>query len=226
MTTLFLTRARLKRDAPVAALARQLMPAEPGARTLAAHRLIWALFADGPDRARDFLWRQEAPGQFLALSSRPPAPLDDLFQLDTKDFAPALSVGDRLGFSLRANPVVSRAQATGQRGKRHDVVFDALLHVPLADRAGQRLAVVAEAGRAWLARQGTAHGFTVDGAAAVDGYLRERIPRDGAKPVVFGRIDIAGRLTVQDPALFLIALTAGFGRSRAYGCGLMLIRRA
>lgn len=40
MTTLFLTRARLRRDAPVAALARQLVPSEPGARTLAAHRLI------------------------------------------------------------------------------------------------------------------------------------------------------------------------------------------
>jgi len=33
-------------------------------------------------------------------------------------------------------------------------------------------------------------------------------------------------LTVEDPPLFLVALAAGFGRARAFGCGLMLIRRA
>ncbi len=226
MTTLFLTRARLRRDAPVAALARQLVPSEPGARTLAAHRLIWALFADEPDRARDFLWREEAPGRFLALWSRPPAKLDDLFELDTKDFAPALAVGDQLGFSLRANPVVARVATKGERGKRHDLVFDALRHLPPADRAGQRLAVVAQAGRAWLIRQGAVHGFGIDGDTALDGYQRERIPRDGARDIVFGRMDKTGRLTVQDPTRFLAGLAAGFGRARAFGCGLMLIRRA
>ena len=226
MSALFLTRARLRRDAPVVALANLLVPAEPGARTLAAHRLVWALFADGPDRRRDFLWREEAPGRFLALSSRPPAPLDDLFELDTKDFAPALTAGDRLGFSLRANPVVARSAGPGQRGKRHDVVFDQLRHVEPGKRAGERLAVLAATGRAWLARQGAAHGFDVEGEAGVDGYQRELIARDGAPPAIFGRIDITGRLAVREPAQFLAAMATGFGRARAFGCGLMLIRRA
>jgi CRISPR system Cascade subunit CasE len=85
--------------------------------------------------------------------------------------------------------------------------------------------VSAAAGRAWLARQAETHGFRVDGETAVDGYARERIPREGGKPIIFGRMDLTGLLTVQDPALFLAALAAGFGRSRAFGCGLMLIRR-
>jgi CRISPR system Cascade subunit CasE len=33
-------------------------------------------------------------------------------------------------------------------------------------------------------------------------------------------------LTVRNPASFLATLGQGFGRARAFGCGLMLIRRA
>ena len=56
MTALWLGRARLRRDtAATSALARLLVPEGGGARTAAAHRLVWALFADTPDRRRDFL---------------------------------------------------------------------------------------------------------------------------------------------------------------------------
>jgi CRISPR system Cascade subunit CasE len=226
MTGLWLSRARLRRDAPVAALARLLVPDAAGARAAAAHRLVWALFADGPERQRDFLWREEAPGQFLALSARPPGNLDDLFELDFKPFAPALEPGDRLGFSMRANPVIARPAAPGQRGKRHDVVMDALYRMPAGERATTRMETVLAAGRAWLARQGTVHGFRPDPEVAVDGYETVVIPRDSGSPVRFGVLDFTGVLTVEDPQQFLAALAAGFGRSRAFGCGLMLIRRA
>ncbi|MFC7557472.1 type I-E CRISPR-associated protein Cas6/Cse3/CasE [Pseudoroseomonas wenyumeiae] len=39
-------------------------------------------------------------------------------------------------------------------------------------------------------------------------------------------LDLTGILVVRDVALFLPALAAGFGRARAFGYGLMLIRRA
>jgi CRISPR system Cascade subunit CasE len=42
---------------------------------------------------------------------------------------------------------------------------------------------------------------------------------------VFGVLDISGVLEVRDPARFLARLIQGFGRARAFGCGLMLIRR-
>ena len=235
MTALWLCRARLRRDtAAVGSLANLLVPADDGARTAAAHRLVWALFADGPDRRRDFLWRQEAPGRFMALSARPPAPLPDLFDVDAKPFAPALAEGDRLRFSLRANAVVSRG-AGPARGKRHDVVMDALYAVPKEQRAEARLQAVVVAGRAWLVRQGAAHGFVPMQGVGVDGYETVRIPRDGldpaqpghkAEPIRFGQMDFTGILTVTDPAAFLAALAQGFGRARAFGCGLMLIRRA
>ncbi len=227
MTALWLSRASLRRDTGAAdALARLLVPEGNGPRTAAAHRLVWALFADTPDRRRDFLWREEAPGRFMTLSTRPPAPVAGLFEVDSTAFAPALAPGDRLGFALRANPVVSRSEAPGRRGKRHDVVMDALHHLPRADRAAARFAVAERAGRDWLARQGAAHGFRPDEAVRVDGYETMRVPRDkGLTPMQFSRLEFTGGVTVIDPAAFLPALAAGFGRARAFGCGLMLIRR-
>lgn len=225
MTNLWLSRARLRRDAPVAALAPLLVPDVAGARPATAHHLVWSLFADGPERRRDFLWREEAPGRFMTLSRRPPVKIEGLFDLDWQPFAPVLAPGDRLGFTLRANPVVARATAPGQRGKRHDVVMDELKSVASGQRAEARPDAVLTAGRAWLARQGAAHGFQPQGEIAVDGYDRVVIPRETGRPAIFGVLDISGVLTVEDPARFLTALAAGFGRARAFGCGLMLIRR-
>lgn len=226
MSTLFLARARLRRDGAVAALARLLVPTEENSRTAAAHRLVWALFAGDPAAPRDFLWREEAPGHFLALSPRPPADPDRLFDLEVKEFAPALASGDRLGFALRANPVISRSTGPGQRGQRHDVVMDALRAIPKPERASRRLEVAAQAARAWLTRQGATGGFTPLGEPGVDGYETLRLPRDGSRPMQFSRLDIEGVLRVDDPDVFVRRLAQGFGRSRAFGCGLMLVRRA
>jgi CRISPR system Cascade subunit CasE len=225
---LFLSRIRLRRDGSAAALAALLVPAGGAApRSAAGHRLIWSLFADAADRRRDFLWREQAPGQFLTLSSRVPVDRHELFEVEPKPFEPALTEGDRLRFSLRANPVVAVSAAPGRRGQRHDVVMHALKLLAGADaRAAARLGAVQSAGAAWLTRQGERHGFVPEGDVAVDGYERLRIPRDGAADAVFGVADIEGVLRVTDAARFLAQLARGFGRARAFGHGLMLIRRA
>ena len=106
-STPVLVRARLRRDRQAEALARLLVPEEPGARLGAAHSLVWALFADGPDRRRDFLWREMRSGEFLILANRPPTDAHNLFDLEYKPFAPLLRPGQSLGFDLRANPVIS-----------------------------------------------------------------------------------------------------------------------
>jgi CRISPR system Cascade subunit CasE len=232
MTGLFLGRARLKRDAPVAALARLLVPQDGSARAAASHHLVWSLFADGPDRRRHFLWREEAPGRFMTLSVRPPPDRHELFHVESKPFEPMLEPGDRLGFALRANPVISRQETPGTRGRRHDVVMDALRRLPSGARADERPNAITVAGAAWLSRQGEVHGFTLAHGVSVDGYETVRIAREpaggvrGPAPIRFGQLDFTGVLTVSDPPCFLAALAAGFGRSRAFGCGLMLIRRA
>ena len=71
-------------------------------------------------------------------------------------------------------------------------------------------------------------GFEVGAAdVAVDGYDQHRIPRTGSAPAMsYSTVDFEGILTVRDPATLLPAIAHGFGAAKAYGCGLMLIRRA
>lgn len=240
MSAWYFTRARLRSDAPAAALAPILLPEDRDERVGTAHRLLWTLFADSSNRERDFLWREEGgadlvPGRssFLILSPRPPHDAHGLFRVETKEFAPALAPGDRLRFALRANPVVTRPGEPGAGGKpkriRHDVVMDRLHALSAGpQRAEARFQAMQEAGRDWLARQGEERGFRLDqGTLRVDGYDQLRIRRgNGRARMAISTLDMEGVLEVTDPEAFSKALHEGFGKAKAFGCGLMLIRRA
>jgi CRISPR system Cascade subunit CasE len=235
MSALYLSRAQLKRDPAVEALTRVLIPDDSGARAYGAHRLVWSLFANNPDAKRDFLFRSEAPdrrrgagAQFFVLSRRLPNPENPLFDVESKPFEPDLRPGDRLGFSLRANATRMRKTADGKT-IRVDVVMDSLPKP--GERGAARPKVISEAGRAWLERQGEKAGFRLatddddKPSVFVDGYEQWRFPglgRDGK----IATLDFRGVLEVTDPNLFLGKLAEGFGRAKAFGCGLMLIRRA
>jgi CRISPR system Cascade subunit CasE len=227
----FLSRARLRRDPPLAALAPVLLPADENHRIGTAHRLLWTLFADDLARNRDFLWR-EMDGErldrlaFLILSARPPEDRLGLFELDPpKPWVPALRPSDRPGYALRANPVVTTRAEERRHGTRHDVVMHRLHAVPGAERGAARPELIAEAGRAWLAAQGERHGFTLLGAPRVDGYVQRCIPREAGPPVRFSTLNLEGVLEITDPQAFVAAVLRGFGKAKAWGCGLMLIRR-
>jgi CRISPR system Cascade subunit CasE len=188
------------------------------------------LFSDGPDRRRDFLWRQEGSGKsaregfFYILSVRAPTDPHRLFDLETKPFAPVLAEGDRLGFILRANAVVTRKDVTG-RPQRHDVVMDRLHKLDPGARAAERRSAIDEAGRAWLDGQAQRHGFHAEKGLSVDGYHTAEIERSGHRPVSFSTLDFSGIITIVQPHLFVSAIAQGFGKAKSFGCGLMLIRR-
>lgn len=221
--SLYLSRLRLSRSPSATALSSLLNPQDEGARLDAHHKLLWSVFADGPDRARDFLWRDDGEGRFVTLSVRPPQ-ASDLFDLpEVKEFAPLLSPGDRLAFALRTNATRTRKSAG-----RVDVVMDALHGLPKGARAEERMVVAQTAGNDWLAVQGAKAGFRLIqcdvgnySTMALPGY---RGPRKGQPQ--FGILDMTGVVEITDPAAFLPRLAQGFGRAKAFGCGLMLIRRA
>lgn len=240
MTTLFLSRAALRREAPVAALAPVLLPDDGDARVNATHRLIWSLFADAPERSRDFLWRDESGGggrlgqRFYILSARPPEDRLGLFDIESRRFEPRLAKGDRLRFSLRANPTVAAKQPGAKRGKRIDPVARELAKLPKEKRAERRYEITTEVGQTWLANQGERAGFMLPAdpttgrpRLSVDGANWRVVPRGkGRSPMSFGVLDFEGELEVSDPDAFLATLPQGFGKAKAFGCGLMLIRRA
>ena len=227
--TLFLSRVRLKQDASVAALL-PLLRADASQAGNAGHHLIWSLFADGADRRRDFLWREmERQGHFLILSERVPADRHALFDIDEpRVFAPTLAEGDRLRFSLRANAIVRRRDAARGRSFKHDVVMDALRACPEGQRSDLRRSVMREKGFAWLGRQAAKAGFAVASEdVQIDGYRQHRVGRGRSKDAMsFSTLDFEGVLQVREPALFVTSVARGMGASKAYGCGLMLIRRA
>ena len=106
--------------------------------------------------------------------------------------------------------------------------MDALRSHPGGERTDHRFAVMRERGFAWLERQAERAGFTVrTDRVRVDGYEQHRFARKGPTPAMsFSTLDFDGFLTVSDPDAFLAAIAGGFGAAKAYGCGLMLIRRA
>lgn len=243
---LHISRARLRasRGEALSAIAKLLIPDDPSKQAGHAHRVLWLLFQDIPDAARDFLWRDEGNGKYMLLSARPPVDPLGLFDLDTKEFEPSLKAGDRLSFSLRANPVVAskvalkpEQRAARARGKKIDVVMKALHDVPKTNwdqktgRAFERDRIAADAGAKWLAEQGTKSGFKLARTPLVDGYTQVQVERNvvrGSKkrPAGFSVLNLSGELEVTDPAAFLSRLPEGFGSAKAFGNGLMLIRRA
>lgn len=243
--SLYLSRLTLSRRPQAAALRRLVDPPDPGRREDAHHRLLWTVFGDDPDRRRDFLWRAESAGRFLALSARPPDPAGaGLFEPpEVKDFAPDLRPGDRLSFVLRANATVMRTVPSkrpdeANRKVRDDVVMAALKAVEPGGRAEARMRLAQERGAAWLDGQGARHGFRIPREAgperdgpllAVTDYSVVALPHHRGKrenQPQFGVLDMTGTLEVVDPAAFLAQLPVGFGRAKAFGCGLMLVRRA
>ncbi|NVN10119.1 type I-E CRISPR-associated protein Cas6/Cse3/CasE [Nguyenibacter vanlangensis] len=223
----FLSRVALRRDAPIQALARLLVPEGEGARHGAAHHLLWTLFGDDPERKRDFLWRQVEGGRFMVLSAREPVDAHNLFDMETRPFDPVLNEGDRLRFLLRANATIDRKAPGRTRSQRHDVVMDALHRLSPGDRAAGRETVVAAALDAWLGRQGARAGFVPALPVTLTGCDVLRVPRSGGRGTAsFGVVELTGELRVTAPQPLLAAIMQGFGRARAFGCGLMLIRRA
>ncbi len=76
----------------------------------------------------------------------------------------------------------------------------------------------------WLARQGEQNGFTLR-ETSVDAYRQQQIRRGKDRQMIqFSSVDYTGVLVLNDPVLFLRRLAQGYGKSRAFGCGMMMIK--
>ncbi|MGB5098305.1 MAG: type I-E CRISPR-associated protein Cas6/Cse3/CasE [Porticoccaceae bacterium] len=206
------------------------------------HQLLWKFFDlprnQKPTRA-EFLFRAErfdGLPLFYVLSRVIPRDTTGKWCVEPREYRPDLRPGDRLTFKLRTNPTVARARESGKRGQRHDVVMDAKRRmnwkeIPVEDRL--TLANVAyEAGSCWLRGREERLGCRFDADhLRVDGHAvyclkGRRDDKGNCHGIALSTLDFEGQLQVTDAELFLQnGLLAGIGPAKAFGCGLLLVRR-
>lgn len=196
------------------------------------HKFLWQIFSDGPDRKRDFVFRRsdDARGAmgYLTVSARRPQE-DGMWRTEVKPYQPKLRLGQRLAFSLRVNPVVSRRDQNGKQ-QRHDVVMDAKKTLEAnklpREQWPRQSVLVQEAGARWLAERAQGHGFQVmPEQVRAEGHHQVSF-RKGSRVVSLSSLDLDGFLTVTDPSRFVETLYGGMGPAKGYGFGLMLVRPA
>lgn len=200
------------------------------------HQWLWRLFRS--EEERKFLYRERISKQqidlgvyqrsslpsFYVLSSVPPEDRDRNVTVRTKKFMPKLLEGDKLFFELKANPVVRKKREGHKHSQKCDVLMDAKRH---ASDLETTWPAMEQSAKSWLVNQGKKRGFLVDSnSIAVRQYEQHLLTKRGvSKPIKFSSVDYQGVLSVTNPELFVTELGKGFGSSKAFGCGLMLIRR-
>lgn len=202
------------------------------------HALLCAAFgkADAPRPFR-LLARRGRPAQLLAYSPLAAAELiaSAAAFADPKAFAalgvselaskpmPSFARGRRLGFSLRARPVV-RADRDGDRAKTREI--DAYIHARDKGDARDKAAIYLDWVRDRLAAGGAeAEALRVDGLEGVD-VLRRGARAEGGRPLkaIAGHaVAIVGALRVADETGFAQAIARGVGRHCAFGYGMLLL---
>lgn len=195
-------------------------------------QMIWSFFPHAPDHERDFLFRfDHGPSgpQIYLLSAREPSDSTGRWRIETKPYSPVLKRGNRLFFNLRANPVVTKKRDDG-RHVRHDVVMEAkhAMKSRNPDATPDQAELVSQAGGKWLIERAEKHGFTIEtGNFRVKKYTQhDFVKPKSSRSVHLSTIDFEGLLAVTDPNCFIDTLFTGLGPAKAFGCGLLLIKRA
>jgi CRISPR system Cascade subunit CasE len=200
------------------------------------HQWLWHFFPAAQGSPREFLFRRADRGslpRFYVLSKRSPEGGGSAWNIQSREYAPHLEVGDRLLFELRANPVVT-ISANG-KSKRHDIVMQEKKRLLQArgltrwddwrgdDKPGM-YEIAYETCAKWLGDRGSRLGFELDqNSLSVEAYQQHRGKKDMLR---FSTVDLSGELTVLEPEIFANALYDGIGHAKAFGCGLLLVRRA
>jgi len=196
------------------------------------HRALWTLFADRPDRERDFLYRRMDEGprpEFLCLSARAPVN-DGRWSVETKAFEPRFRAGQVLEFSLRANPV--RTQWVDGKQKRRDVVMDHKKRLEARGLPREQwptgAAIVQEAGAAWILERAERWGIRFDcRSLRADGYRVLDFTKNGGgqrRQVRLATVEFSGVLEIVNPGLLRDVMATGVGPAKGFGCGLLLLK--
>lgn len=193
-----------------------------------AHQLLWTLF-EGVEK-RKFLFREEigAGGkpEYFVLSTVQPTANHAVVNVQSKSFQPQLISGQRLGYKLRVNPTICITDSEG-KSKRHDVLMHAKKQLKDTTRTPADISIIMQqAAHNWIAdeKRLSAWGIQLDALPEMISYTQHKSKKRTGQQVQFSSVDFQGVLTIKEPEVFLSQYAKGFGRAKALGCGLMLIR--
>ncbi len=152
---------------------------------------------------------------------------------------PPIEAGSELGFTAKTSPTVrTRSAAPGHEGSGRDHAREVDAFLAACFRAGEGVAVDrAAVYRDWLARElgGPTGRAATLGDFSLVGFQRTRLLRKQATDGAQGRVRhlverpsalVTGTLRVGDAEAFRALLARGLGRHRAFGFGMLLLRRA
>lgn len=203
--------------------------------TYREHQALWTLFDTNPDATRDFLYRQVLENgriKYYVLSERMPCDKSGMWLVDTpKPYSPCLKESQKLFFMLRVNPIITVTSADGKK-QRHDAVMHEKKRIGFQELPKNKRPLlqqlVQDCGIRWLQARAENNGFAFSPDAVIaDGYQQHQSRAKKQKAAIrYSTLDFQGNLTVTDPERFNNALLSGIGKSKAFGCGLMLVRRA
>lgn len=228
---MFFSRMRLNLESAVSGTFRDLVTGP-----YQVHEMIWQLFADIPDRKRDFLYRADLEGRdsvVYLLSERKPEYDGKVWDIESKPYNPVLREGDYLSFLIRVNPVVTRTEPDVERKcirHRHDVIMDAKRRLVETNSffPGNMSVLIQQESSRWLLNRSEGSGFLpVPGRIIAGGYRKMEFSQGRKKNrISISVVDLEGVLRVTEPDLFLKKIYDGIGPAKGFGCGLMLIKRA
>lgn len=204
------------------------------------HRALWCLFPGHEREARKsadqhregFLFRFEShatgrPARVLLLSRWMPQPTSLLSLTGSREFRPQPSEGQRLAFILTANPVktIVDAEADKKPEKLQAHALRVTQHPEKSLRpAKSRVPLIKEEEqKQWLARKlaGSAELESADVLPHAPLYFRKK----GGGAGKLGTCTFEGTLRVSSPERLAHLLENGIGPAKAFGCGLLLVRR-
>ena len=212
----------------------QKLASETCADSYKEHQQLWTLFDTDPDAKRDFLFRREQQNGwpvYYVVSERLPAAPQTFWQVEHKDYQPKIYSGQQLAFRLRVNPVVTRSNEQGKK-QRHDVVMNLKKKLNYQSQNKRErpdeIQLIQQGGIEWLEKRAALAGFEFqESAVRIDAYAQHRSYKSKQKnPIRYSTLDYEGLLTVVDSSLFKQGLFHGIGPAKAFGCGLLLVRRA
>ncbi len=194
------------------------------------HQLLWNLFP-GDSEKREFLFFKDISHgmpHFLLVSKSKPVEIDGMV-IETKDYEPHLVPGQKLSFSLLANPVVARQVKDKKNSAKHDLWVDSRKIGKEKGLKDMELREFCEDSvKDWLIKQGkNKHGFELlKENVLIDGHQKHTFKKGrGGNLISFNTIRYQGILKVTEVERFKRMLYTGIGRSRSFGCGLMLVRK-